>query len=340
MSTIVDIKNLTKDFKVLNRRSSLKGSIADLFSKDYSIVKAVDGLSLQINEGEIVGFLGPNGAGKSTTIKMMIGVLKQTSGEIVINGLDPYRDHSKYLKDIGVVFGQRTQLWWALPIRESFNILKDIYEVNDEDFKDNMLLFDEIVGINNIIDKPARQLSLGQRTLCDILIAFLHNPKIVFLDEPTIGLDVLMKYKIHKLIKDLNERKKTTVILTTHDMGDVDALCNRVIVINKGKSIYDDSIESLVKFFGEYKTLNIRYSSEKNYSKGELKAIIESCCEDIDAVQVTENEQCLDLLVDERKIRVLDLLNSIQSYIQIADIRISEVSTEDIVRKMYEDGVK
>ena len=240
----------------------LKGSLKDLFSRDYKIVRAVDNISMSIKQGEIVGYLGPNGAGKSTTIKMMTGILEPTSGEILVGGNVPYQNRTKNAQEIGVVFGQRSQLWWALPLIESFKILKDIYGVSDEDYNDMLTLYKSLVDIEPLLHKPVRQMSLGQRTLSDILAAFLHNPKIVFLDEPTIGLDVSMKAKIRTLIHALNKEKNTTVILTTHDMGDVDALCQRIVIIDKGKMLYDNDIEHLKNFFGSYRTLKIRIDGD------------------------------------------------------------------------------
>ena len=192
MSAIIEIKNVSKEFKVLNRREGLKGSIKDLFSRDYKIVRAVDSISMNIQQGEIVGYLGPNGAGKSTTIKMMTGVLEPTSGEILVDGNIPYKNRTKNAQKIGVVFGQRTQLWWALPLIESFKILKEIYQIGDKQYDEMIELYKSLVDIEPLLHKPVRQTSLGQRTLSDILAAFLHDPKIVFLDEPTIGLDVSM----------------------------------------------------------------------------------------------------------------------------------------------------
>ena len=191
MSHIIEIRNVTKEFKVLNRREGLKGSLRVLFSRDYKIVRAVDNVSMDIDQGEIVGYLGPNGAGKSTTIKMMTGVLEPSSGEILVNGAAPYKNRTRNAQEIGVVFGQRSQLWWALPLVESFKILKDIYQIDDKQYSDMMDLYRSLVDIEPLLHKPVRQMSLGQRTLSDILAAFLHDPKIVFLDEPTIGLDGL-----------------------------------------------------------------------------------------------------------------------------------------------------
>ena len=248
----VVMKNVCKDFKVLNRHEGLKGSIQDLFSRDYKTVSAVKDVTMTVHRGEIIGYLGPNGAGKSTTIKMMTGVLEPTSGEIMVNGRVPYKDRTANSEHIGVVFGQRSQLWWSLPLIESFKLLRDIYMVSKEDYENMLALYRSLVDIEPILHKPVRQMSLGQRTLSDILAAFLHNPDIVFLDEPTIGLDVAMKSKIRDLIKGLNQQKGTTVILTTHDMGDVDALCKRIVIIDKGMKIYDNDIDHLKPYFGSY----------------------------------------------------------------------------------------
>ena len=252
------MNNISKDFKVLNRREGLKGSLMDLFSRNYKTVTAVNDISIAIPKGQIVGYLGPNGAGKSTTIKMMSGVLEPTRGQLQVNGFVPYKNRTRNAENIGVVFGQRSQLWWDLPLIESFNLLKDIYLIPEKDYKEMLDLYKSLVDIEPLLHKAVRQMSLGQRTLSDILAAFLHNPKIVFLDEPTIGLDVSMKAKIRDLIKGLNEKKGTTVILTTHDMGDVDALCERIVIIDHGKMIYNNDIEHLKTYFGSYRTLRLR----------------------------------------------------------------------------------
>ena len=287
---VVVMKNVSKEFKVLNRHEGLKGSFQDLFSRDYKIVKAVNDVSLTVEKGEIIGYLGPNGAGKSTTIKMMTGVLEPSSGEIEVNGMVPYKDRTRNSENMGVVFGQRSQLWWNLPLIESFKLLRDIYMVPEKDYKDMLELYKSLVDIEPIIHKPVRQMSLGQRTLSDILAAFLHNPGIVFLDEPTIGLDVSMKAKIRELIKGLNEVKKTTVILTTHDMGDVDALCKRM------------------NYFGSYRTLRMRLEDG------------------------TWEEQ----VIDEKKTDVMHVIQETQKSHKIKDIQLEEISTEEVIRKIYE----
>lgn len=305
------MKDLCKDFKVLNRHEGLKGSIRDLISRDYKTISAVKDVSLTINKGEIIGYLGPNGAGKSTTIKMMTGVLEPTSGEIIVNGNIPYKDRTRNSERIGVVFGQRSQLWWSLPLIESFNLLRDIYMVKQKDYEDMLELYRSLVDLEPIIKKPVRQMSLGQRTLSDILAAFLHNPDIVFLDEPTIGLDVSMKAKIRDLIAGLNKTKNTTVILTTHDMGDVDALCRRIIIIDKGQKIYDNDIDHLKSYFGSYRTLKLRLADD------------------------TWEEH----LIDESKEDIMQIILEKQKLSGVKDIQLQEISTEEVIKKIYEGGV-
>lgn len=333
MSSIISIKNVTKEFKVLNRREGLKGSIRDLFSRDYKIVRAVDNISMDIKQGEIVGYLGPNGAGKSTTIKMMTGVLEPTSGEILVDNNIPYHNRSKNAQNIGVVFGQRSQLWWALPLIESFNILKDIYQIGDTEYNNMLEMYRSLADIEPLLHKPVRQMSLGQRTLSDILAAFLHNPKIVFLDEPTIGLDVSMKAKIRDLIHALNKEKNTTVILTTHDMGDVDALCRRIVIIDSGKMLYDNDIEHLKGFFGSYRTLKIRVD-------GDLSKSEETVRKEFADLSVSADEEWISILVDEEKTTVMDVLNQLRNIFHIRDMRLEEISTEEVIKKIYEEGVK
>ena len=301
------LKDVVKEFKVLNRHEGLKGSIKDLFSLDYKTVTAVDNISLAIKSGEIVGYLGPNGAGKSTTIKMMTGILEPTRGEIFVNGVVPYKNRSRNAENIGVVFGQRSQLWWALPLIESFKLLKEIYLIPTADYNKMLELYQEYADIGNLLHKPVRQMSLGQRTLSDILAAFLHNPKIVFLDEPTIGLDVAMKAKIRELIKGLNKEKKTTVILTTHDMGDVDALCQRIVIIDHGSMIYDNDIEHLKHYFGSYRTLRL------NLAGSGWKEIV----------------------VDESKTDVMSVISDYQKNGGVKDIQLQDISTEEVIKKIY-----
>ena len=333
MGKIIEIRNVTKEFKVLNRREGLKGSLKDLFSRDYKIVRAVDNVTMSIEQGEIVGYLGPNGAGKSTTIKMMTGVLEPTSGEILVDGNIPYKNRAKNAENIGVVFGQRSQLWWALPLIESFKLLRDIYQIPQENYDEMLALYQSLVDIEPILHKPVRQMSLGQRTLSDILAAFLHDPKIVFLDEPTIGLDVSMKAKIRTLIHELNRRRNTTVILTTHDMGDVDALCRRIVIIDKGKMLYNNDIEHLKGFFGSYRTLKIRLD-------GDLEQWAQQLGQELPDFSVSADEEWISVLVDEEKQKVIDVLSGLQKKYRIRDMQLEEISTEEVIKKIYEEGVQ
>lgn len=331
MENIIELKNITKEFKVLNRHEGIKGGFKDLFSRDYKIVKAVDNINFSVGQGEIVGFLGPNGAGKSTTIKMMTGVLEPSAGELIINKRIPYKDRTKNSQEIGVVFGQRSQLWWALPLVESFKLLKDIYQISDENYNEMLELYGSMVDLEALLHKPVRQMSLGQRTLSDILAAFLHNPKVVFLDEPTIGLDVAMKSKIREMILELNKKKNTTVILTTHDMGDVDALCHRIVIIDKGKMLYDNDIEDLKKFFGAYRTLKIRPRENVEDAVTMLEDKLS-----VFEVAVTHDDTWISILVNEEKARIMKVLEAVQESLSIRDMQLEEISTEDVIKKIYE----
>ncbi len=336
---IIEIKELEKTFKVLNRHEGLKGAVKDLFSRDYKYIKAVDQISMNISEGEIVGYLGPNGAGKSTTIKMMTGVLEPSGGSLIVNGNVPYKNRKLNAQNIGVVFGQRTQLWWALPVIESFKILKQIYKIDDKTFNENLELFDSLVNISALYSKPVRQMSLGQRTLCDILAAFLHNPKVIFLDEPTIGLDVSIKSKIRMLIKELNTRKKTTVILTTHDMGDVEALCQRIVIIDKGKIIFDNQFDKLKDMFGSYRTLKVSIENLGDDAFSKYSDIIFTQFNDKKAISLSNSEEdWMSISVDQDRIPLTDVLNYTMKALPVKDVKIEEVEAESIIKRIYEGG--
>lgn len=347
MEQIIKMVDINKEFKILKRREGIKGSIRDLFSRDYQILKAVNDVTMDIMPGEIVGYLGPNGAGKSTTIKMMTGVLEPTSGEILVNGRIPYENRTRNAQDIGVVFGQRSQLWWSLPAIESFRILKEIYQISDRDFKDNLEYYDALVGASELYHKPVRQMSLGQRTLCDILAAFLHNPSVVFMDEPTIGLDVSMKSKIRELVGTLNKKNGTTIILTTHDMGDVDALCKRIVIIDKGRMIYDNDIEHLRSFFGAYRTIRIqfdRYVGDLDNEVLKKQALeVEEWLKlqfpDSKSLAVSLDDNWIQILINEDEIHMMEVVNCIQDKRKIVDMNLQEISTESVIRKIYEGGI-
>lgn len=339
--SIIEVKGLAKEFRTLNRHEGLKGAFQDLFSRDYRIIKAVDGIDFSLEKGEIVGFVGPNGAGKSTTIKMLSGVLEPTSGDVRVNGLVPFKNREKNAMNIGVVFGQRSQLWWDLPVIESFYVLKKIYRIRNADYDETLESFNRLVSLKDLYAKPVRTLSLGQRMLCDICASFLHNPRIIFLDEPTIGLDVSVKSRIRALIRELNQQRKTTIILTTHDISDIEALCKRIIIIDKGRIIYDGSLEKVSSLVGSYRVLRVSFgqSAERDY-RGDLIARLRAQFpeEASFSAQVCE-DGWLNLSIREDSASLLDVLNAAMRDFPIKDIKVEEIETSTVIRKIYEGAL-
>lgn len=259
---MIEMKGISKSFKVSKRNAGLKRAVKSLFKREYKVVKALDDVSFNIGEGEMVGYIGPNGAGKSTTIKIMSGILNPDKGQCIINGRVPWKDRINHVKEIGVVFGQRSQLWWDVPVADTFELLKDIYRIPDEKFKSNMSMLTEMLNIGEIIKVPTRQLSLGQRMRCEIAASLIHSPKILFLDEPTIGLDAVSKIAVRDFIKNINRENKTTVILTTHDTQDIEALTKRIILIGKGKVMLDGNLDDLKQKFNKKRKITIDYSGD------------------------------------------------------------------------------
>lgn len=336
---MIEVNHLTKTFKVLKRREGLKGAFADLFSKDYEYVTAVKDVSVSIGRGEIIGYVGPNGAGKSTTIKMMTGILKPTSGEIVIDNREPYKNRREHMGKIGVVFGQRSQLWWSLPVRESFKVLKEIYRIEDAVYQENLRLFEKLVDIESLYAKPVRQMSLGQRMLCEVVASFLHNPSVVFLDEPTIGLDVAVKDSIRNLIRQLNKEKGTTIILTSHDTKDIESLCKRVAIIDKGCMIFDDSIDNLKQMFGKYRTIKIKVENQKEMF-GRAEQIMGSLFS-MQQVKVSqEGEDGLSFVVNEQETDMKTVLEAVLNNFSFLDLEMQDVGVEEVIKRIYEGGVE
>ena len=322
---IIQVKNLVKTFKKPIRGEGLKGMIKTLFSRKYEPIHAVKDISFDIEQGEIVGYIGANGAGKSTTIKMMCGILHPTSGEVVVDGMTFDKKRKEINKQMGVVFGQKTQLWWDIPLIETFKILKVIYEISDEDYEERFNYLCDLLDLKSFLSQSVRSLSLGQRMRADFAAALIHSPKIVYLDEPTIGLDVLVKDKIRKAIKQLNKKYNITVILTTHDMKDIEELCNRIIIIDKGSILYDGSLKDIKYKFGNTKTIII----PSNIDISELL----SKYSDIDA-EVVEDKTELKFSLD--KVNIDDVLLELINVYHIQDFKINDISIEDITKKLYE----
>ncbi len=322
---VIEVKHLKKQFKSVRKQKGLKGAVKGLFCPEKKIVTAVDDISFSIERGEIVGYIGPNGAGKSTTVKMMSGILRPTSGEILVNGISPVKDRKEVVKHLGVVFGQRTQLYWDLRLGESFELLKRIYDVPDEVYDKNMAMMDEILDLKSIIDTPVRQLSLGQRMRGDLAAAMLHSPDVLFLDEPTIGLDVDAKHAIRRFIKEINETRKTTIILTTHDLGDIQELCKRIIIINKGVVIEDGSLDELIDRIAPYRQLVIDFYTEQHieHPKAEIVG--------------GEGSRTVYRFM-KNDVSAAELIEDIGKQAKIKDIRLEEASIDDIIRIAYSGG--
>lgn len=337
--SIILLKNVSREFRIVKHKEGIVGAVKNLFHRDYELITAVENVSLKIKKGEIVGYLGPNGSGKSTTIKMMTGILTPTTGEIYINGKVPYKNRSEVAQDIGVVFGQRSQLWWALPLIDSFKVLKELYKISDEAYNEIINFYKSEIEIESLLYKPVRQMSLGQRTLSDILAAFLHNPSIVFLDEPTIGLDVSMKSKVHEIIKKLNKKYQTTVIITTHDMTDVIALCQRVIIINQGKIMFDDSPSKLKEYFGCYRNLVFSIDEVSLKKKEDLINMLKGCSPDFDVNEqnIVIKGRRVNILINEEQTPAIEVLHKIYQHYPISDILIEDIPIESIVKKLFEE---
>lgn len=332
---MIRVENLSKEFKSNKKYPGFKGAIKSFFSTEYITKKAVDDISFEINDGEIVGYIGANGAGKSTTIKMMTGILTPTSGRVYVNNLVPYENREENAKNIGVVFGQKTQLWWDLPISETFSLLKDIYDVSDADFEERMRFLKEVLGLGEFFLSPVRTLSLGQRMRADLAAALIHNPQVIYLDEPTIGLDVVVKENVRKAIKEINSKYGTTIILTTHDLDDIEELCNRIIIIDKGKKIYDGEIKGVKEEYGYLATVEIQVKEEISL---ESLNIFDDIYKDKD-FKIDFKENKLFITFNINKISSSEIISRVMKKITVVDFAVKETSIEDIVKKMYKNEV-
>ena len=329
---MIKVENLRKEFKSNKVQPGFKGAVKSLFNHETEIKVAVEDISFHIGKGEIVGYLGPNGAGKSTTIKMVTGILTPTSGSCTVDGLIPYEDRIENAKKIGVVFGQRTQLWWDLPLTETFSILKKIYQVDEKEYNTRLALLKEGLGLNEFMNRTVRTLSLGQRMRADLAAALIHNPSVIYLDEPTIGLDIVVKDQIRDLIRSFREEYGTTVMLTTHDMSDIEELCKRILVIDKGNLIYDGDLTKLKDTYGTARTLELKVKEPNLFNLDKLKSQVGTLT-DV-AEFIFEGGK---LLINHNKVELdtVELIGTIVKYVGVKDINIIDMPVSDIIKRIY-----
>ena len=329
---MIQVKHVSKEFVSPKKYPGFKGAIKGLFSNEKVVKRAVNDISFSIKKGEIVGYIGSNGAGKSTTIKMMTGILNPTEGECLVDGVNPSKNRKENAQNIGVVFGQRTQLWWDLPLRETYSVLKEIYQIEDKAFKQRMDFLNEVLELDPFIGSPVRTLSLGQRMRADIAASMIHNPRVLFLDEPTIGLDVVVKDNIRKAIAEINKTEKTTIILTTHDLSDIELLCKRIVMIDKGKKVYDGALDSMKEKYGKMREIHINLLSEKDMDKLDFAGKLGLEGDDLELA--IDGKKAI-VRFNSSKVQVSDMLSYILGTITVKDIAVSEADIEEIIRRLY-----
>ena len=331
MPPIIEVDDLTKEFRSFRRREGVLGALQNLFVREHVTIRAVDHISFTIERGEMVGYIGANGAGKSTTIKMLTGILVPTSGRVLANGFVPSRDRRHYTRHLGVVFGQRTQLWWDIAVIESFKLLKEIYEIPDADYRKRLEVFGEILNIKDYLHTPVRKLSLGERMRCDLAASLLHNPPLLFLDEPTIGLDVVAKEHIREFLKEVSRTERTTVLLTTHDLADIEELSKRIIIIDKGKVLFDGQL-------GEMKKRLSRYNQVKFFLKdrAQVPRLAEIASNGIACERV--DELTYFMRFDREEHSTADVIRRLVTGLEVRDIFVEEEPIEEIVKRIYLSG--
>lgn len=319
---IISVKNLKKYYSVAQKEPGFLGSVRSFINREYTNVKAVDGISFEINEGELVGFIGPNGAGKTTTLKILSGLLYPTLGEVRVLDSEPFKREKKFQTNISLIMGQKNQLWWDLPAMDSFILNKEIYEISEEKFNDNLRKLSEMLDVGDILTTPIRKLSLGQRMKMELIAALLHSPKVLFLDEPTIGLDVVAQQSMRDFIKEYNQEFKATIILTSHYMGDVKELCKRVIIINEGKIMYDGILEKITNKFAPIKIIKIDFA--KKVSKDLLEKFGN-----------VENYSFTHAEIEIEKREVAFITGKLLSDFDVIDLTIEDPPIEAIIRKIF-----
>ena len=331
MTTLIRVRDLVKVFRIARHRRGLLGAFRNLLPGEYREVRAVDGISFGIDAGEMVGCIGPNGAGKSTTIKMLTGILVPTSGHVEVAGLVPDRRRREVARRIGVVFGQRTQLWWDLPLIESLDLLRYIYCIPAVRYRENLDQFRELLELDPFLNTPVRQLSLGQRMRGDLAAALLHDPPIVYLDEPTIGLDVVAKHRIRGFLRRINRERGVTILMTTHDVADLEQLCSRLLIIDHGKLLYDGGLDEMRSRFGEERTLVVDLAEEADEAPGPLAVP--------NAREVRADGPRRWLRFGRSDVAATDLIAAVTSRYRVQDISIEEPEIEEIIRRVYEEGL-
>jgi viologen exporter family transport system ATP-binding protein len=331
MPPIIEVRDLTKEFRTFRRREGVMGAIQNLFVRERVIVHAVDHVSFSIEPGEMVGYIGANGAGKSTTIKVLTGILVPTGGRVIANGYVPYRDRRRYTKRIGVVFGQRTQLWWDIAVVESFKLLKEIYEVPSKDYQERLGLFSEILNLKDYLHTPVRKLSLGERMRCDLAASLLHNPPLLFLDEPTIGLDVVAKDRIREFLKEVNRLAGTTVLLTTHDLSDIEELSRRIIIIDRGRILFDGELAQMKKRLAKYNQVKFFLKD-----RAQVATVAEISTDGISCERVDDLTYLMRF--DREKHSSAEVIRNLVNRLEVRDIFIEEEPIEDIVKRIYLSG--
>ncbi|MFF2480158.1 ATP-binding cassette domain-containing protein [Paenibacillus sp. NPDC058071] len=327
----IDVKDLRKQFKVQKNRTGLSGALKDLFKREYNEIRAVKDITFQIPQGEICGYIGENGAGKSTTIKMLTGILVPTSGDIRVNGFVPYKEREKFVGGIGVVFGQRSQLWWDIGVIESFRLLRKVYGVSEQDFNKRLNNLVERLDLGELLQRPVRKLSLGQRMRCELVASLLHNPSILFLDEPTIGLDIVVKTEIREFLKELNRDEGTTILLTTHDLQDIEALCSRVIMLDDGRIIYDGGLDELKGRWSKGREIQFQFERVTPLAK------LEQLTKELGVTWKQDSELSATMWLPHTT-NVSVALSIVTGGTDIRDIKITETNTDEIVREIYRSG--
>ncbi|USK31860.1 ATP-binding cassette domain-containing protein [Bacillus sp. F19] len=331
---MIEVRDLKKEYKLVKRDPGLRGAMKSLFKRTYMTKTAVKGVNFKIEKGEMIGYIGANGAGKSTTIKMLTGILTPSSGEVKVGGIVPYKNRKQNAKQIGAVFGQRTQLFWDIPVSESFDLLKHIYEVPEEQYQETLGLFTEVLQLGPLLSIPVRQLSLGQKMRCELAAAFLHRPDVVYLDEPTIGLDVAVKVRIRKFIKEMNARFGTTVLLTTHDMQDIEEICNRIIIIDNGTILYDGDLHAIKDKFAAKREIHFEIKIVQSFSfplsirdRAEMSVIDE------------EQQQKVILAFSQKQISASEVISAVLAENEIIDLSLYDPKIETIVEEIYNRGL-